>query len=198
VSGELVTLTASVSGSLPSGSVIFSDGPATLCAAQPLADGVASCTTTKLAPGLHSLGASYSGDANHLTSVAAPNSHMVRSTTVTELSSECSLTVVENTPFTLMANVSGAAPSGNVTFFLDGATPFCVDTALLEQTATCTTTLQTVDGHLQDDVLITADYGGDPANVPSVSTSLPVRVLNASDVLFRGPFETVAAGCSPQ
>jgi len=198
VPGELVTITASVTGSAPIGSVTFSDGPTTLCAAQPLADGMASCATTALAVGMHSLGASYSGDANHLASIAVPVSHTVRSTTVTQLSTACALTVVENTPFTLMANISGAAPSGSVTFFLDGAAPFCVDTALLQQTATCTTALHTVSGHTQDVVQITAAYSGDPANVPSVSAALEVRVLNADDVVFRGPFETAPAGCAPR
>jgi hypothetical protein len=164
----------------------------------PLADGVASCATTTLALGMHSLGASYSGDAHQLASIAEPASHMVRSTTITQLSTECTLTVVENTPFTLMANVSGAAPSGSVTFFLNETAPFCVDTALLQQIATCTTALHTVSGHLQDVIQITAEYGGDPTNVPSISTPLSVRVLNVNDVLFRDSFETAPVGCALQ
>lgn len=56
--------------------------------------------------------------------------------------------------------------------------------------------IQLITGKVDSDPCF--GYNGDPANVPSVSPALAVRVLNASDVLFRDSFETVSAGCSLQ
>jgi uncharacterized protein with beta-barrel porin domain len=62
-----VTLTATVSGVAPTGTVTFSDG-ATPLSTVALSAGSASYTTSALATGPHSLTASYSGDASNLAS----------------------------------------------------------------------------------------------------------------------------------
>ena len=66
-SGQAVTFTAVVSGSagVATGNVAFRDGGATIsgCSAIPLASGRASCTTSGLAIGAHSITAAYAGDA---------------------------------------------------------------------------------------------------------------------------------------
>ncbi|MEO8673796.1 MAG: Ig-like domain-containing protein, partial [Tahibacter sp.] len=159
-------------------------------------NGSASCAVASLALGVHALGASYSGDANHLASVAVPVSHTVLSASVTLLSTECTLTVVDNTPFTVTATISGAAPTGSVTFYRDGTAPFCADTALAQQSAACATTLHTVAGHAQDGYALTAAYSGDSANAASVSAPLAVRVLAASEIVFRDGFQTAVSGCA--
>ncbi len=69
--GQGVTLTASVSGYAPTGSVQFKDGGTDLGDAVTLADGSASCSTNSLAAGSHSVTAVYSGDANNAGSTSA-------------------------------------------------------------------------------------------------------------------------------
>lgn len=68
--GQAVTLTATVAGFQPSGSVTFRDGSATLGSAT-LSNGTASLTVGNLAAGSHSLSASYAGDVNNLVSSSA-------------------------------------------------------------------------------------------------------------------------------
>ncbi len=64
VAGESVTLTATVAPSGASGSVEFFDGATSLGAA-PVSGGTATLVTSSLPVGVHSLTASYLGDANH-------------------------------------------------------------------------------------------------------------------------------------
>jgi YVTN family beta-propeller protein len=65
--GQAVTFTATVSGAGPTGTVDFRDGGATItgCGSQALAGGVATCTTSALSTGAHSISADYGGDANN-------------------------------------------------------------------------------------------------------------------------------------
>ncbi len=69
--GQSVTLTATVVGSNPSGSVTFLDGSTSLGTATLNGLGVATLTTSALAVGSHSLTASYGGDANNLSSTSS-------------------------------------------------------------------------------------------------------------------------------
>jgi hypothetical protein len=69
-SGQSVTFTASVTGSDPSGTLIFKDGSATLGAVN-LSSATASYTTSTLAVGAHSISATYGGDSSNLASTAA-------------------------------------------------------------------------------------------------------------------------------
>jgi hypothetical protein len=64
--GQAVTFTALVSGGVntPTGNVVFLDGATTLCAATPLASGIAQCTTSALAAGSHSITAAFQGDVD--------------------------------------------------------------------------------------------------------------------------------------
>jgi alpha-tubulin suppressor-like RCC1 family protein len=61
--GRPVTLTATVIGGSPTGTVQFKDGDALLGDAQPLVGGSASLTVSTLTLGRHALGAVYSGDS---------------------------------------------------------------------------------------------------------------------------------------
>ena len=76
-----VTLSATVAGSTPTGSVSFIVDSVVLatCNAVPVVNGVATCTTTKLKAGKRSIVASYSGDANNQSSQSAPFVQTVRS-----------------------------------------------------------------------------------------------------------------------
>ena len=61
--GESITLTATVTGSTPTGTVTFTDGSKSLGAPVGLSAGSAGLTTAGLAVGSHTLTATYSGDA---------------------------------------------------------------------------------------------------------------------------------------
>ncbi len=59
------SLTASGSGSMPTGTITFKDGAVTLCSGVALTAGRATCTASALTAGAHSITANYSGDANY-------------------------------------------------------------------------------------------------------------------------------------
>jgi len=74
--GQSVTITATVVGSNPTGTVNFKDGASGIaaCAAQPVSGSgnsrTATCTLNTLTQGAHSLTGVYSGDAGNLTSTS--------------------------------------------------------------------------------------------------------------------------------
>jgi hypothetical protein len=80
ITGQLLNFQAQVrpaSGAgVPTGSVTFLDGSATLGSAT-LANGAATFSTAGLAPGTHSISASYSGDTTFGTSTSAPLSQVI-------------------------------------------------------------------------------------------------------------------------
>jgi len=76
--GANVTLTATVTGNAPTGSVTFKDAATNVTCAEgaqprPLASGQAICTTTFAAEGIHSLSATYGGDTNNTGSSDSKN-----------------------------------------------------------------------------------------------------------------------------
>jgi N-acetylneuraminic acid mutarotase len=74
-----ITLTASVTsaGAPPTGNVTFFDGTASLGTAALNGSAIATLSVTSLAPGIHSLTASYAGDANHFAASDAPLTQML-------------------------------------------------------------------------------------------------------------------------
>ncbi|MGA8810683.1 MAG: DUF2341 domain-containing protein [Thermoanaerobaculia bacterium] len=176
--GQTVTFTATVSGDAPTGSVTFNDGanPIGGCSGVPLSGATATCTTSTLSSGSHSITAVYSGDTNNTASTSAPLVQVVRSPTTTHL------TITPATPgqdgvATLEANVTGANPTGTVTF-LDNGFPIgtCGAVTLSGGSAACTVTLGLGPHSLS------ASYSGDANNEPSVSAAamltLAVPVLD--------------------
>src|SRR5207253_5677509 len=85
--GANVTFTANVTGNAPTGSVAFTDGGSTIsgCGAMALAGSgntkTASCSTSSLAAGTHSIVAAYSGDPANAGSASAPLSQVIGSKT---------------------------------------------------------------------------------------------------------------------
>jgi len=71
LAGATITLTAALAGpsGTPTGSVAFSDGAAPIagCTTVSVLSGVATCTTSAMAAGSHSIAAAYSGDAVYVT-----------------------------------------------------------------------------------------------------------------------------------
>ena len=185
--GASVTLTATVTGSAPTGPVNFKDGASSItgCSAVALTGSgnsrTAACTTSSLATGTHSITAAYAGDANNTATTSSALSQVVNAlaTTSTVLSSSLNpSTSGANVTFT--ATVTGIAPTGSVNF-KDGAVSLagCSAVALTgsgnSRTATCSTASLSVATHS-----ITASYGGNAGNNPSTSTALSQVVQAAT------------------
>ncbi|HEX6832885.1 MAG TPA: Ig-like domain-containing protein [Rudaea sp.] len=195
--GVGVSLTATVTGSAPTGTVQFLHGatPVTGCTAVALnASHKAVCANVSslLQAGANAFSAVYSGDANNLTSTGTASVTLNKAASATTLTTACLMTFTAGQPFSMTAAVSGYQPAGNVAFKAGGtAIAGCEAVALgAGNGATCTTNAWTagVDA-------LTANYAGDGFNSTSNSTALNVEVLDVDDVVFRNFFDTVPPNC---
>lgn len=137
VYGQTVIYTAAVTqqgtGS-PTGTVTFYDGTSTACTGMTVTANQATCTTTILVLGNHSITATYSGDASFVGSTSPVLTQTVNQagSTTTVISSANPSVTGQSVTFT--ATVAAAAPStgsvsGNVTFD-DGTAPLCTGVTL--------------------------------------------------------------------
>jgi sugar lactone lactonase YvrE len=128
VAGAPLQLTATVTqtgtignGGTFSGTVTFTDGATVLGTATVSSTGVATLSISTLAAGVHTIGASYGGNANYVGSTSTTIAETIQSAaTATALASSLSPSVADM-PVTLTAVVAGngGIPTGTVTF-LDG------------------------------------------------------------------------------
>jgi large repetitive protein len=119
-----LTLTASSSDGVPSGTASFYDGPTAIGAATLSFAGIASFPTSSLTPGTHSVSVHYAGDSSNAPGVSNLVSLVIQqAATVTTLSSSPSTAAVSSTVvFTAtVTSADGPAPTGTVQF-LDGTT----------------------------------------------------------------------------
>lgn len=186
VVGHAVVLTAKVSGATNSGSVTFKDGSTTL-ASVALNAGVASYTTTFTSTGTHALSAAFGG-----TSVLAASTSPTLSETVSASTTSVSLSASPNPAsvgqaIRLSATVSGASPSGTVTF-KDGSTTLGSATLGSNGQASFNATMSTVGTHS-----LSASYAGNATNLASTSAVQTLAVqpattqtsLSASNTAFQ-------------
>ncbi len=164
-----VTLTATVTGSAPTGTVSFTIAavPIAACTAVPLAAGSAQCAYSGFnAPGGYSIAAAYSGDAANNPSAG------VLTQTVTAPPPGASVTSLQSSanpvsvlaPVTFKATVSGSAPTGTVSFTIAGSPiPACMALPLNGISAQCTYPGFSTPGSYS----IAASYSGDSGNAPS-------------------------------
>jgi hypothetical protein len=168
--GQSVTFTATVTGDSPSGTVNFKDGGTTIsgCGSRTVSGGAATCITSSLGLGGHSITAVYGGDTDNLGSTASTFTQTVdQAVSATALgSSQNPSSAGQSVTFT--ATVTGDNPSGSVNF-KDGATTItgCGTQALAGGVATCTTSGLPAGGHS-----VTGVYGGDANNLGSTSSTL--------------------------
>ena len=165
--GSALSLTASVGGYLPTGTVQFMDGSTNLGSAATLISGQASVSTTPTAAGGHVYSASYSGDVNNMSRTGSTAVNVIGANSATAVSASASA-ATPATSVTFTATVSGSTPTGGVTF-RDGATVLHTST-VASGTATWG---QTLANGLH---VVTASYGGDTTNSPSTSTATLVQV----------------------
>jgi len=174
-----VTFTATVSGAGTTGTVTFKDGVNTLETVA-LSGGSAAYTTSALAPGLHSITASYNGDGNYL----ASTSTVLEQTTVsfastTQVTSSSSPSIFHGS-VTFTATVSGAEATGTVTFKDNGIELSSGTVTLSNGTASYTTTALGAGTHL-----VTATYNGD-ANYSASTSAVLSQVVRYADGNFNG------------
>jgi sugar lactone lactonase YvrE len=180
-SGINVLFTSKVAGIgsvIPTGTVIFSDGAATLATAQLDATGSASFQTSLLAVGSHSITASYSGDKSYAAVVSAALIQTVQSA-----NTQIALTVAANpatyaSPLALTATIAsnGGVATGTVSFS-DGGVAIGSATLNAAGVATLTTSSLSPGSHS-----IVATYAGDGKASASVSTPLAVSVRQTTSI----------------
>jgi parallel beta-helix repeat protein len=178
VVGQSVTFTATVASSfgIPSGSVTFMDGSTVLATVSLDANGVAKFTTAALSTGGHSITASYSGDANDLSSTSSTLTETVnKATTTTTLSASVNPALVgQAVTFTATVASSSGTPSGLVTF-MDGSTVLATVSLDANGMAKFTSAALSTGGHS-----ITASYSGDANDLSSTSSTLTETVNQAT------------------
>jgi len=168
--GANVRFTATVSGAsgvVPTGTVAFTDGGATLGSSAVNSAGMAILDVSTLGAGTHLIVATYSGDANDRASVSAALSQGINTAdTTVALSSSANPSVV-GAPVTFTASIisTGKSANGPVSF-LDGSTVLGNVNAV-NGTARFTTSTLIAGQHA-----IIARYGGDSGTQVSTSNVL--------------------------
>jgi large repetitive protein len=168
-----ITFTANVAGNggTPTGSVNFLANGTVIGAGTLNASGVATFTTSTLAAGTYSITAVYAGDTNDAGSTSAAVSLTVSLATTATAVTVLPDPALVGTAITITAKVTGngGTPTGSVNFIANGTT---LNTATLVGGAASFTTSTLAPGTYA----ITVSYLGDPADSPSVSTSVSETV----------------------
>jgi sugar lactone lactonase YvrE len=179
--GQTVVITANINAGA-TGTVTFTDG-STVLATVPVASGAASYSTTSLTQGLHTLGASYSGDATYMSGSATVSETVLGATSISVTSTANPSAAGQNVTFT--ATVTPAAATGNVQFY-DGQN-LVATVALSGGTAAYSTSTLTAVTHS-----IKANYLGSATYAASFSSTLiQVVKTNASVALASAPNPSV-------
>ena len=171
--GQAVTLTASVAGNAPTGTVQFMDGATNLGAPVAVGNGVATLSTNQLAVGSHSISAAYSGDAGNAPSTSSSTPVGVNASSTSTALSVSPTQTTAGQAVTLTVTVAGFQPGGSVTF-LDGSTPLGSAT-LSNGTASLTISTLAAGNHS-----LSASYAGDANNLASNSSTVPATVVSAA------------------
>lgn len=184
VAGTNVTLMATLTNAaLPTGNVTFKENGVVI-GVSAVSSGVATYTTQFISVGMHAnLTAEYEGDSNNTSSVSSAKSVNVTIATSTATVTTSLSTAAVSQPVVLTATVTGAAPTGTVTF-KDGTTTLGTE-ALVLGVANYNAAFSTTGSHS-----ITAIYSGDlnntgstsPAKVVSVVTKAPTTTVLTTDV----------------
>jgi hypothetical protein len=168
--GQSVTLTATVLGANPTGTMTFKDGATTLKTAN-LTSGSVSYSTSSLSLGTHSLTAAYSGNSGNAASTSQPVSETISPAISTTALAASSATISSGQSVTFTATVTGTNPTGTVTFS-DGSTQMTLGTvSLASGRASYSTSALSVGTHL-----ISAQYSGDSNNAASGSMGVTETV----------------------
>jgi hypothetical protein len=198
VFGQSVTLTAVVAAVAPgsgtsTGTVTFRDGLVTIagCGAQALSSGQATCASSSLGVGSHSITAVYSSDGSFNASTSASFAQTVnKASTTTSVGSSVNPSVVgQQVTYTATVSVTApgaGTPGGSVTF-KDGASTITCESVSVPfngTTATCRATYASTAGSPHS---ITALYGGDASFSTSTSPALGQTVTAPDTFVVTSP-----------
>lgn len=184
--GQAVTFTATVTPTPDGGTVSFSYGGTTICAAVALSAGAATCQTTPALNGTYPVIATYSGDAAYAGSASPGLMQAVAgfATTTTVRSSVNPVDVGQ--PVTYTATVTPAPSGGTVSFTDASAGSGCGTATISAGVATCTTSYSAIGSHL-----IIAVYSGHGPYGASDTNSLTETVTPAA------PTATLTSSANP-
>jgi sugar lactone lactonase YvrE len=190
VVGASVTLTATATAptATPTGTVVFYDGTTALGSVTLNGGGVATYSTSSLAPGTHVLTAQYQGNATDTTALSNTVNEVITQATDTTSLTSSGTPVAVGTAVTFGSTVTsadGTIPTGTVTFS-QGGTVLGTGTLSASGTATFTTTTLAPGSDP-----ITATYSGDTNHSPSTSPTFTETVTQIGTVV------TLASSANP-
>jgi hypothetical protein len=189
VPNQQLTFTATVTGINPTGSVSFVSGSTTLGTAT-VTNGTASLSASFAAVGTYPVTAAYAGDSNNLASVSS-----VVSISIAAAASKTTLAISagsanQNQQLSLTATVTGANPTGSVSF-VSGSTTLGA-ASITNGTATLPFSFTAAGTYI-----VTANYAGDVANLASTSNAVSVTVVAPDFTVSASPSTaTIKAGQS--
>ncbi len=201
--GQPVVFTATITpvAPAPTGTVTFQDGGVNIagCANRPVAARVATCTTTALAVGSHTVTAVYSGNATYATSTSAAVTQVVSmGSTTTGVAASVNPSVSGQT-VTYTATVSAVAPAAGTrtgtVAFQDGGVVIAscgAKAVAVAGTATCAVAYAGPGTHT-----ITAIYSGDANFAASTASALAQTVdLGATSVALSSSANPSSTGAN--
>jgi sugar lactone lactonase YvrE len=202
IAGAPVVLTATITVTLgvskPTGTVTFVDtfnGVATTLGSPALSGTGTATVSPMLAPGSHSIVATYSGDTDDGTSTGTLLLTVNQAVTTTVLTSSANPSVVlAPVTFTaVVASIGGGTPTGSVIFTdtFNGATTTLACAAQTAPIATCTISTLAVGTHQ-----ITAQYSGDTNDAASTSNTVTQVVGKIPTITGLGSSTT--SGATPE
>jgi sugar lactone lactonase YvrE len=186
------TVTVTQGAATPTGKVTFTDGSVTLGTVSLGVTGTATINPI-LAPGIHTIIATYAGDANDLGSPGTLALTVNQATTSTAVTvSPNPAVVLSSVVFTAKVTGNGGIPTGTVTFSANGTQIGA--TAVLDATGTATITYS---GLAAGSYTITAVYSGDTNDQGSTGTGVASLVVGTiPTVTDLG--STTTTGTNPQ
>lgn len=190
--GQPVTLTATVTGSAPTGTVEFSDGATSLGEANLDSGGNATLSVSWEVDGVHNLKASYHGNQNNAAAESGTTTVSVGAIAPTV---DLVVTMSPETfgsATTLQATVNGYNPTGTVTF-LNGTTELGATNLDAQGKATLSTSSAPLPVGVAS---LSAVYSGDNRHVPAnssiqnltVAKRLPTLVFSADPTYIAADF----------
>jgi Bacterial Ig-like domain (group 3)/FG-GAP-like repeat len=193
--GDAVTITATLSSSGPTGTVVFTSGSTTLGTGAINTSGIATITTSALPAGSDPITASYGGDGNYSNAVGSTTQTVAKRTPVTSLTSSIN-------PSLIGASVvfTDSLPTG-----LTGTVTFANGSTILgTYTVTGTTAALTTSALPLGSDAITATYNGDANNNAStasltqtVNKATPIVTVTASGQSTYGASVTITGSVPP-
>jgi hypothetical protein len=181
--GQAVTLTATVSPTNATGSVVFKDGATTLNSSPTaIVNGVATFTTSSLSIGSHTLSASYNGDSSYSSSTSSNTTYTVQGATGS-ITTTTSLKVnpISNSDYgqavTLTAKISPTNATGMVDFLDKGTKLNSSPVTLVNGVAIFATSTLITGSHT-----LSAIYSGDSSYFGSTSNNVTYKVYGVEVV----------------